>query len=40
MAECIDLVQRKEAPLLAAARSGAFSLAMLEQAMAAADDIH
>ena len=40
MAECIDLVQRKEAPLLVAARSGAFSLAMLEQAMAASDDIH
>ena len=37
---CIDLVQRKEAPLLAAARSGSFTLAMLEQAMAASDDIH
>ena len=37
---CIDLVQRKEAPLLAAARSGSFNLAMLEQAVLAADDIH
>lgn len=38
--ECINLVQRKEAPLLAAARCGSFSLAMLEEAMAASDDIH
>jgi len=37
---CIDLVQRKEAPLLAAARSGSFDIAALERAMCAADDIH
>lgn len=40
LAGCIDLVQRKEAPLLAAARGGSFTLAMLEEAMAASDDIH
>jgi len=38
--ECIRLVQRKEAPLLRAARSGAFSLALLAQAMSESDDIH
>jgi regulator of RNase E activity RraA len=37
---CIVLVQRKEAPLLAAARSGSFDIAALERAMCAADDIH
>lgn len=38
--ECIKLIQRKEAPLLRAARSGGFTLAMLEQAMSESDDIH
>jgi hypothetical protein len=38
--ECIDLVQRKEAPLLAAARAPGFSLAKIEAAMREADDIH
>lgn len=38
--DCIDLVQRKEAPLLEAVRSGSFSLAMLEQAMRDSEDIH
>lgn len=38
--DCIDLVQRKEAPLLSAARSGSFTMAMLEQAMRSCDDIH
>jgi regulator of RNase E activity RraA len=37
---CIALVQRKEAPLLGAARSGSFTLALLEQAMSESDDIH
>nr|WP_159912334.1 hypothetical protein [Pantoea sp. 18069] len=32
---CIDLMQRKEAPLLAAARSVSFTLAMV-----ASDDLH
>jgi hypothetical protein len=38
--ECIELVQRKEAPLLAAARAPGFSLAKIEAAMREADDIH
>ncbi len=37
---CIALVKRKEAPLLDAARSGRFSLDMLEAAMRHADEIH
>ena len=37
---CIALMQRKEAPLLAAARSGNFTLAALGDAMRVADDIH
>lgn len=37
---CIDLVQRKEAPLLAAARGAHFNLAKIEAAMREADDIH
>ncbi|UUZ77075.1 RraA family protein [Polaromonas sp. P1(28)-13] len=37
---CIDLVQRKEALLLTAARSGTFTLAALEQAMRSSEDIH
>ena len=37
---CIDLMRRKEAPLLGAARSGDFTLAALEQAIRASDDIH
>jgi len=37
---CIDLVRRKEAPLLAAARAAGFSLAKIEAAMREADDIH
>ena len=37
---CIDLVQRKEAPLLAAARNSSFDLAALERAMHASEDIH
>ena len=37
---CIDLVQRKEAPLLAAARNSSFDLAALERAMHAGEDIH
>lgn len=40
MPECIDLVKRKEAPLLEAARSGRFDLGMLEEAMLHADEIH
>lgn len=40
MPECIDLVRRKEAPLLEAARSGRFDLGMLEEAMLHADEIH
>lgn len=40
MPECIDLVKRKEAPLLEAARSGRFDLGMLEAAMRHADEIH
>lgn len=38
--DCIDLIQRKEAPLLAAARSRDFDIAALEQAMRSSDDIH
>ncbi|MEZ2295184.1 RraA family protein [Variovorax sp. RCC_210] len=38
--ECIDRVQRKEAPLLAAARGPGFNLAKIEAAMREADDIH
>ena len=37
---CIDLVQREEAPLLAAARNSSFDLAALERAMHAGEDIH
>jgi hypothetical protein len=37
---CIDLPQRKEAPLLAAARGMGFSPAKIEAAMRKADDIH
>jgi len=37
---CIELVRRKEAPLLAAARAGGFGLAQIEAALRAADDIH
>lgn len=37
---CIELTRRKEAPLLAAARSGDFTLDALAQAMRSADDIH
>lgn len=40
LVDCIKLVQRKEAPLLRAARSGVFTLALLEQAMSESDDIH
>jgi regulator of RNase E activity RraA len=38
--ECINLVQRKEAPLLRAARNGVFTLAILENAMSESDEIH
>jgi regulator of RNase E activity RraA len=38
--DCIDRVQRKEAPLLQAARGSQFDIAALEQAMLDADDIH
>lgn len=38
--QCIDRLQRKEAVLLAAARSGNFDVAALEHAMLSADDIH
>jgi regulator of RNase E activity RraA len=38
--ECIDRIQRKEAFLLAAARSGSFDIAALEQAMLTSEDIH
>lgn len=37
---CIDLVQRREAPLLAAARNSSFDLAALARAMHAGEDIH
>lgn len=37
---CIDLVRRREAPLIAAARSGRFGIAELEQALRASEDIH
>lgn len=37
---CIERVQRKEAPLLAAARSSEFTLEMLEAAIRSADEIH
>jgi regulator of RNase E activity RraA len=38
--DCIDLVQRREAPLLAAARAPGFGLAKIEVAMRQAEDIH
>jgi len=38
--ECIDRIQRKEAFLLTAARSGTFDIAALEQAMLNSEDIH
>lgn len=38
--ECIGRMQRKEAPLLRAARSPGFGIDALEQAMRDADDIH
>jgi regulator of RNase E activity RraA len=40
LVHCVRLTQRKEAPLLAAARGGNFSIEVLERAMMAADDIH
>lgn len=38
--KCIDRLQKKEALLLTAARSGNFNVGALEQAMLSADDIH
>ena len=38
--ECIGRIQRKEAFLLTAARSGTFDIAALEQAMLNSEDIH
>lgn len=38
--DCIDRCQRKEAPILAAARSGSFGIADLVLAFKAAEDIH
>ncbi len=37
---CIDLVQRREAPLIRAARSGRFDIDAIERALREADDIH
>ena len=37
---CIDRCQRKEAPILAAARSASFDIGALEKALKAAEDIH
>lgn len=40
LVRCIELTQRREAPLLAAARRAGFDIAALERAMHEADDIH